>query len=190
MNDEDKVQVDRTEVATDAPEETPEHPEPFVYPTQFKTERGEVIDLPWPGSFIEMRFAKQVAEILKLAPQLKEMFMGLDAATAEGMDTDIAAADLLTDVGNALATAVEKVPEMVIVLMVILTGLESDEVGTRLSIMGDGAKLIGLFVAKSMSRLGRANFNLKADVGLSIPTLADVAANAADRGLTGEATDR
>ncbi len=190
MNDEEAAPTEVIEEATDTPEETPERPEPFVYPTQFTTERGEVIDLPWPGSLIEVRFAKQIAEILKLAPQLKEMFMGLEAATVEGADTDIAAADLLGDVGDALATAVDQVPEMVIELMVILTGLTVEEVGVRLSIMGDGAKLIGLFVAKSMSRLGQANFNLTTDVGIAIPTLSDVAARAADRGLTGEVTDR
>lgn len=189
MNNEQEVTV-ISEEATDAPVETPERPEPFVYPEHFTTERGEILDLPWPGSLIEVRFAKQVAEILKLAPQLREMFIGLEAATTEGVDTDVAAADLLGDIGDALATAVEQVPEMVIELMVILSGLDTDEVGIRLSIMGDGAKLIGLFVAKSMSRLGQANFNLKADVGIAIPTLADVAARAADRGLTGEATDR
>lgn len=189
MQDEQDVNAINEE-ATDDPVETPERPEPFVYPDTFTTERGEVIDLPWPGSTIEIKFAKQVAEILKLAPQLREMFTGLEAATAEGVDTDIAAADLLTDVGSALATAIDKVPEMVVELMVILTGLDNDAVGTRLSIMGDGAKIIGLFVAKSMSRLGQASFNLKADVGLAIPTLADVASIAADRGMTGEATDR
>lgn len=189
MYDENDVKVIHEE-ATDVLVETSERPEPFVYPQKFTTELGEILDLPWPGSFIEVRFAKQVASILKLAPQLREMFIGLEAATAEGVDTDIAAADLLGNMGDALATAVELVPEMVIELIVILSGLDTEEVGKRLSIMGDGAKLIGLFVAKSMSRLGQASFNLKADVGLAIPTLADVAAKAADRGLTGEATDR
>lgn len=179
-----------SEEATDDPVETPERPEPFVYPEKFTTERGDVIDLPWPGSTIEIAFAKQVAQILKLAPQLRQMFMGLESATAQGADTDQGAADLLTDVGSALATAVDEVPEMVVSLMMILTGLDTEHVGSQLSIMGDGAKLIGFFVAKSMSRLGQANFNLQSDVGFSIPTLADVAATAADRGVTGEATDR
>lgn len=189
MNDEHAVPVE-IEEATDAPAETPERPEPFVYPEQYETERGEVINLPWPGGIIEVKIAKKVGEILKLAPQLKEMFGTLEAATTEGTDTDIAAGDLLNDIGDALAVAVGEVPEMVIDLMSILTGLEPEVVGERMSIMGDGAKLIGTFFAKEMSRLGQAGFNLNADVGLAVPTLADVAASAADRGLTGEAPDR
>ncbi len=74
-------------------------------------------------------------------------------------------------------------------LMQILTDLDKNAVGTRLSIMGDGIKLIGNFVVKEMSRLGQSGFNLKTDIGLAIPTLADVAAQAADRRVTGEATD-
>ena len=188
MNDE-HVAPAEIEEATDDPAETPERPEPFVYPTQFTTERGEVIDIPWPGSFIERDFAKKIAEILRLAPQLREMFQGLDAATAPGADVDLAADQLLGDLGDALAEAIGEVPDLVIDAISILSGLEVAEVGNRLSIMGDGTSLIGIFIAKEMSRLGQSGFNLNQDVGLVIPTLADVAASAADRGLTGEASD-
>jgi hypothetical protein len=187
MNDEQEVTAVSDEEATDVPEETPERPEPFVYPKEFTTERGEVIDLPWPGCLIEVKVAKILAQILKLAPQLRGLFSALDTATLPGMDPSAAASVLLDDVGDVIAQAVEEVPEKVIEVMQILIG--PDNVVEKLSIMGDGAKLIGYFAAKEMSRLGQAGFNIRQDVGIAVPTLADVAADAADRGMTGEAPD-
>ena len=175
------------EEAADVPEETPERPTPFVYPMEYHTERGEVIDLPWPGGLIEVKIAKKVGEILKLAPQLRSLFGSLESATAEDANPEAATGDFLSDLGDVMAQAVAEVPEKVIEIMSILTGLEIDDVGTRLSIMGDGAKLIGNFVAKELSRLGQSGFNLNLDIGLKTPTLASVAAQAADRGVTGEA---
>jgi len=189
MNDEHVVTAE-IEEATDAPVEMPERPEPFVYPEKFETERGEVINLPWPSAIMEVRVAKTVGEIMKLAPQLRQMFGAFDTATEIGVDTDAAAQSILGDIGDALSVAIGQVPEMVIELMSILTGLGTEEVGERMSIMGDGTKLVGTFFAKEMSRLGQASFNMNVDLGLKVPTLADVAANAADRGLTGEASDR
>ena len=186
MKDEHELTV-VPEEAADVPEETPERPTPFVYPREFTTERGEVLDLPWPGSLIEVRIAKKIGEILKLAPQLRGLFGSLDSATAEGVDPEVASGELLSDLGDVMAQAVAEVPEMVIEIMEILTGLDKDDVGTRLSIMGDGIKLIGNFITKELSRLGQAGFNLNADLGFKTPTLADVAAQAADRGVTGEA---
>ena len=175
------------EEAADVPEKTPERPTPFVYPREFTTERGEVIDLPWPGGLIEVKIARKIGEILKLAPQLRSLFKSLDSATAEGVDPEAVTGDFLDDLGDVLSEAVAEVPEQVMDIMAILTGLEVDDVGIRLSIMGDGIKLIGFFVTKELSRLGQAGFNLNTDIGLKIPTLASVAAQAADRGVTGEA---
>ncbi len=177
------------EEAADVPEEKPERPTPFVYPREFETERGEVLDLPWPGGLIEVKIAKKVGEILKLAPQLRGLFQSLDSATTPGVKPEEATKELLSDLGDVMAQAVEEVPEKVMEIMQILTDLDKNAVGTRLSIMGDGIKLIGNFVVKEMSRLGQSGFNLKTDIGLAIPTLADVAAQAADRRVTGEATD-
>lgn len=189
MNDEPEV-TESDEEATDVPEETTEErPEPFVYPKEYTTERGEVIDLPWPGCIIEVKVAKKFAEILKMAPQLRGLFTALDSATEPGVDPAEAAKELIGDITDVLSQAIEEVPEKIIDVMVILTGLEEEEVGKRLSIMGDGTKLIGYFAAKEMSRLSQAGFNIRQDAGIKIPTLADIAAQAADRGMTGEAPD-
>jgi hypothetical protein len=186
MNDEQEVTVSNEE-ATDVPEQTPERPEPFVYPKEFTTERGEVLDLPWPGCLIEVQVAKKLAQILKLAPQLRGLFSSLDSATAPGVNPSDFASGLLDDVGDVLAKAVEDVPELVIEVMQILIGPENAV--EKLSIMGDGAKIIGFFAAKEMSRLSEAGFNIRDDIGIQVPTLADVAAQAADRGMTGEDPD-
>ncbi len=182
MNDETEVTAVSDEEATDVPV-IPERPEPFVYPKEFTTERGEVIDLPWPGCVIEVKIAKTVAQILKLAPQLRGLFAALDTATQPGVNPADAASALLNDSGDILARAVEEVPEKVIDLMKILIGPDNEV--EKLSIMGDGAKIIGFFVTKEMSRFGQAHFNIREDIGISVPTLADVAAQAADRGLDG-----
>lgn len=182
MNDETEVTASDEE-ATDVPVETPERPEPFVYPREFTTERGEVMDLPWPGCVIEVKVAKTVAQILKLAPQLRGLFSALDTATQPGANPADAASVLMADGGDILAQAVEEVPEKVIDLIQILIGEDNDV--EKLSIMGDGIKIIGFFVTKEMSRLGQAGFNIREDIGVSVPTLADVAAQAADRGLDG-----